>query len=151
MAKKKSKKKHKKANKKNTNQQVAPKHSTKAKKAPVKSVKKPVKSKAPTAKDVSSDNRKYLIFIILVILGALLISILVLANQTNTAKNDVTNTGQDELLKVQPANPESLQPNGTDTTNPQPSSPSPQGDSGAANEIQPQTPVSPEQQEQIQQ
>jgi hypothetical protein len=150
MSNKKSKKKHKKVNKKNSNQ-VTPKQSIKTTKTPAKPIKQPVKNSAPTLKESSSDNRKYLIFIILAILGALIIAVLVLANQTNTAKNDATNTGQDELLKVQTAKPESLQPNGTDSTNPQQSLPLPQGDSRAVNEIQPQTPVNPEQQEQIQQ
>ena len=122
-----------------------------AKKVAKKKAKKPAKKNTSATNAVRSDNRKYLIFIGLVVAGVLLIAVLVLANRTEDARNDATNTGQDELLKVRPGDPESLQPNGSDTTNPQQSSPSPQGDGGAANEIQPQTSVTPEQQEQIQQ
>lgn len=152
MAKKKSKKKHKKKNSKAVaTSQKAVKKSNKPKKVQKPAKKTASQSVKPTARAINSDNKKYLVFILLAILGALLIAVLVLANQTNEAKNDAINTGQDELLKVQPGNPESLQPNGSDNINPQQSSPSPQGDGGAANDIQPQTPVTPEQQEQIQQ
>lgn len=152
MAKKKSKKKHKKSNKAKVAKQTVAKKPVKAPNA--KKSHKVTESKASTTKTaVDSDSRKYLTFILLAIAGVLLIAILVLANQANEARDDVTDSvGQEDLLKVQPGNPDSLQPTtGEDGSNPQQSSPSPQGSTGSAGDIQPQTPVTPEQQEQLQQ
>lgn len=149
MAKKKSKKKHKKA-KQEVRKQTTPKVSTANKTTKKSAVKPTINKSTKVAGTEGPSSRKYLVLVIAIVLSALVITVLVLANRTNEAKNDATNTGQEDLLRVQPGNPDNLQPNGSTDTNPQQSSPSPQGDGGAANEIQPQTPVTPEQQEQIQ-
>lgn len=162
MAKKKSKKKHKKSNQKPVTQST-PKNSGKnvSKNIKAKPIIKTKKTPAQPSGSVESakrqglskqsDSRRYLIFILLTIAAALLIVVMVLANQTNMARNDATNTGQDDLLKVQPGNPESLQPTGSNATNPQQPSSSSQNSAGSANDIQPQSPITPEQQGQIQQ
>lgn len=153
MAKKKSKKKHHKskqqkaaAKKKLVRNSDRKQGAGIAKSKPKKISEKQVTSTVNASRSLSRTTLGILVVASIV----LLILIAVLISSIDTARNEAVNTGQDQLLQVQPGNSDSLQPAGS-VFNPQQSQPSPQGSPDDAGQIQPQSPVTPEQQQQIQQ
>lgn len=141
MAKKKSKKKHKKANKSTT--QVA--QANPAKKKPAKKATPKKQSVAKTelvgstsANTVSNKSKGIFLIVILVII-VLAGIMLFFYGQAQLVRDKAANTGQDDLLKVQPAAGDSLQPTDGTNSNPQQSAPSPQGSSGDGQTLQPNT------------
>lgn len=143
MAKKKSKKKHKKVHKPAA--QVTQATSTKKKQAVKQSVtKKSAKAKAAPAEtsvasSTTSKSKGVLLIIGLVII-VLVGIMLFFYGQAQLVRDKAANTGQDDLLKVQPAAGDSLQPTDGTNSNPQQTAPSTQGSSTDSSTLQPNTP-----------
>jgi hypothetical protein len=148
MAKKKSKKKHKKAKQKAVAAAAAAPKKNQAKKAAPKKLAKPKKPESkqslaeqnqlPVAAKPSLNRTVLLIIglVIIVLIGILLF----IFGQAEQARDSAANTGQEDLLKVQPAPGDSLQPTTPNGTNPQNAAPSPQGSEQDSSNLQQSAP-----------
>lgn len=136
MAKKKSKKKHKKPTPKPV-AAAATKKTTKETKPQKVAKSESLAQQHQLPVDSKTSSKKTIILIIVLVIIVLAGVMLFLFGQAQMAKDNAANTGQDDLLKVQPAAGDSLQPTNTgNQTNPQQSAPSPQGSSGDSSQLQ---------------